>query len=252
LKLVVAYDGTDFRGFARQPDQRTVAGELTAALERITQQRIEVTGAGRTDSGVHAWGQVVTVDVPSGLDPFRLQNSLNSMLNPEIAVRSAKFVAHDFDARFSAAWRAYRYTIVNGVVMDPLRSRFSWWVEPPLDLHRLMLAADVFIGEHDFASFCRRRSDGSTTVRRVFESRWVDEGDGVLRYEIRATAFCWRMVRSIVGTLVDVGMGRRKPGEIMGILAAKDRAEAGQVAPPEGLCLWEVGYGSRPELLTAT
>ncbi len=242
LKMVVAYDGGDFHGFARQRDQRTVAGELTTALERMARVPIEITGAGRTDAGVHAWGQVVSCDVPVSLDPVRVRNALNKMLNPHIAVRSVEVVDADFNARFSALWRAYRYIIVNRDVIDPFRSRSAWHVEPPLDLHRLMLGADVFIGEHDFASFCRRGPEGSTTTRRVFDSRWVDEGDGVLRYEIRATAFCWQMVRSIVGTLVDVGLGRKKPGELRGILAARDRAAAGQVAPPQGLSLWEVGY----------
>jgi tRNA pseudouridine38-40 synthase len=153
-----------------------------------------------------------------------------------------EFAPADFDARFSARWRAYRYTIVNRPVLDPFRDRFAWWVDAPLDLHRLMLAADVFIGEHDFASFCRRGPEGSTTMRRVIDSRWVDEGDGILRYEIRASAFCWQMVRSIVGTLVEIGLGRKRPGDLTAILAAKDRHSAGQLAPPHGLCLWQVGY----------
>jgi tRNA pseudouridine38-40 synthase len=242
LRLVVAYDGTDFHGFARQRDQRTVAGELTTALEKVCRVPVTITGAGRTDAGVHAWGQVVSVDVPAHIDPARVARSLNAQLNPHIAIRAADIVQPDFDARFSAQWRAYRYTIVNRPVIDPLRARTAWWVDTPLDLHRLMLGADVFIGEHDFASFCRRGPQGSTTVRRVLTSRWVEEGDDVLRYEIRAHAFCWQMVRSIVGTLVDVGTGKRKAGEVMAMLAAKDRAAAGQIAPPHGLCLWEVGY----------
>ncbi len=242
LKLVVAYDGTDFRGYAIQRDQRTVAGEIKAAIEKITQTPVELTGAGRTDAGVHAWGQVVTGDIPSGFDLRKLQNSLNSMLNPQIVIRSAEFVDADFDARFSAKWRAYRYTIVNRRALDPFRDRYTWWVETPLDFKRLQLGSDVFIGEHDFASFSRKGPTGSSSVRLVLDSRWVEEGDGILRYEIRATSFCWQMVRSIVGTLVDVGIGKTKPGEIMGILAAKDRATASQVAPATGLCLWEVGY----------
>lgn len=242
LKLVVAYDGTDFRGFARQRGQRTIAGTLEEALEQVVRVPVALTGAGRTDSGVHAWGQVVTGDVPDDADPERLQRSLNSMLNPSIAVRAAEFAPDDFDARFSARWRSYRYTIINRPVLDPFRERFAWWVETPLDMHRLMLAADVFIGEHDFASFCRRGPEGSTTMRRVLDSRWVDERDGILRYEIRAGAFCWQMVRSIVGTLVEVGTGRKRPGDLTAIIAAKARHTAGQLAPPHGLCLWEVGY----------
>ena len=242
LKLIVAYDGSGFHGFARQREQRTVAGELRAALSTITQVPVDITGAGRTDAGVHAWGQVVSCDVPAHLDLRRLRNALNSMLNPHIAIRSVDVVDADFDARFSAIWRTYRYTIVNRPVIDPFRAGTAWWVGPRMDLRRLMLGADVFIGEHDFASFCRRRPGGSTTTRRVFDSRWVDEGEGVLRYAIRASAFCWQMVRSIVGTLVDVGVGRKKPGDLRGILDARDRSAASQVAPPHGLSLWEVGY----------
>ena len=136
----------------------------------------------------------------------------------------------------------YRYTILNRPVPDPFLARQAWWVPEPLDLRLLRLGADPFLGEHDFASFCRRGPAGSTTMRRVFDSRWRDLGDDVLRYEIRATAFCWQMVRSIVGTLVDVGVGRITPGDVLSILRARDRDAAGGVAPPHGLCLWDVGY----------
>jgi tRNA pseudouridine38-40 synthase len=240
-RLVVAYDGTAFHGFAPQRGQRTVGGSITGALAKVLRHEVELHCAGRTDTGVHAWGQVVSFEAPPGLDPWRVQASLNSMLGPEIIVRSAELVPGDFDARFSARWRTYRYTIVNRPQPDPFRSRFTWWVEAPLDLRVLRLAADVFIGEHDFASFCRKPDQGST-VRRVLASNWVDEGDGVLRYEICAGAFCWQMVRSIVGTLVETGHGKRRPGDLLAVLRAGDRAAAGQVAPPHGLCLWEVGY----------
>jgi tRNA pseudouridine38-40 synthase len=245
VRLVVAYDGTDFSGFAPQPGQpgvRTVGGLLGDAIAKIVRHDVPLVCAGRTDAGVHAWGQVVSLDAEPGLDPRRLQSAVNSMLGPEIVIRDADLVGPEFDARRSAQWRCYRYTIVNRPVRDPFRDRFTWWVPEPLDLRALQLAADPFIGEHDFASFCRKGPEGSTTTRTVRSSRWVDEGDGVLRYEIRGDAFCWQMVRSIVGTLVDVGIGKRKPGEMMGVIRAADREAAGQVAPPRGLCLWEVGY----------
>ena len=241
VRLVVAYDGTDFHGFAAQSGVRTVGGVLGAALEKVLRHPVELSCAGRTDRGVHAWGQVVSFDAEPGLDEWRLQRSVTSMLQPEVVVRSCELVQPGFDARRSATWREYRYTVVNRPVPDPFRDRFSWWVPEPLDLRALRLGADPFVGEHDFASFCRKGPEGSTTVRRVLRSRWIDEGDGVLRYEIRATAFCWQMVRSIVGTLVDVGVGRRKPGEVLGVLRARDRAAVGNLAPPSGLCLWEVG-----------
>ena len=144
--------------------------------------------------------------------------------------------------RRSARWRTYRYTILQRHVPDPFRARYAWWVPEALDLARMRMASDPFLGVHDFSSFCRKRPGISTTTRRVLASEWRDEGDGVLVYEIRATAFCWQMVRSIVGTLADVGIGRIRPGDILAILRARDRNAAGRLAPPNGLCLWEVGY----------
>ena len=243
VKLVVAYDGTAFHGWADQPGVRTVEGVLAEALERFLRHPVErLSCAGRTDAGVHAWGQVVSFDADPGLDPSRLQSAVNGALAPEVVVRHADLVEPGFDARRSACWRLYRYAVVNRPVPDPFLARYAWWVPAPIDLHVLHLGADPFVGEHDFASFCRQGPEGSTTTRRVLESRWLDLGNGVLRYDIRATAFCWQMVRSIVGTLVEVGTGKKRPGELLGILRAKDRANAGPPAPPEGLCLWEVGY----------
>jgi tRNA pseudouridine38-40 synthase len=241
VKLVVAYDGTEFHGFAAQPGPRTVAGVLLGAITKVLRHDVELSCAGRTDAGVHAWGQVVSFPAQPGLDPWRLQNAVNSMLAPEVVVRSCELVAPSFDARHSAQWRHYRYTIVNRAMPDPFRDRYTWWVPDKLDLRALRLAADPFIGEHDFSSFCRKKENASN-VRRVSLSAWNVEDDGVLRYEVRANAFCWQMVRSIVGTLVDVGTGRLKPGDILAIIRAGDRDTAGQVAPPRGLSLWEVGY----------
>jgi tRNA pseudouridine38-40 synthase len=241
-RMVVAYDGTDFRGFAAQRDQRTVQGTLGAALAKVLRHDVELAVAGRTDAGVHAWGQVVSFPAIPGLEPTRLRASLNALVGPEVAVREVELVAPGFDARHSARWRAYRFTIDNRRVPDPMLARYAWHVPDPLDLPALRLGSDPFIGEHDFSSFCRKGPAGSTTTRRVLDARWVEVTDGVLRFDITATAFCWQMVRSIVGTLVDVGRGRRRPGDILGILRAGDRAAAGTVAPPHGLCLWEVGY----------
>jgi len=246
LKLIVAYDGSDFHGFAAQRDQRTVEGVLTEALSRVLRGPVDLACAGRTDAGVHGWGQVVSTPIPNdaevNLDLDKVAHSVSSQLGPEVVVRSAEMAGADFDARHSAQWRSYRYTIVNRPVPDPFLARHAWWVPEPLDLRLLRLGADPFLGEHDFASFCRKGPEGSTTVRRVLDSRWRDAGDGVLRYEIRATAFCWQMVRSVVGTLVDVGLGRLTPGDVLHILRARDRNAAGRVAPPHGLCLWDVGY----------
>jgi tRNA pseudouridine38-40 synthase len=245
VRLVVAYDGTGFRGFAAQPSQprvRTVGGALGAAIEKVLRHPVELVCAGRTDAGVHARGQVVSFEAEPGLDPWRLQTALTSMLGPEIVVRAADLVDASFDARRSATARSYVYSIVNRNVPDPFLARYAWWVADPLDLKLLRLAADVFVGEHDFAAFCRKGPEGSTTTRRVLASRWRDDGDGVLRFEIRSNAFCWQMVRAIVGTQVEVGNGKRRPGDLMAVLRGADRAAAGQLAPPHGLCLWDVEY----------
>jgi tRNA pseudouridine38-40 synthase len=248
IKLTVAYDGTDFHGFAAQRQVRTVEGVLTEALTdslHVEPDALNLVCAGRTDAGVHARGQVVSLDVPPSRDPEHLRRAVNRATAPEVVVRRAEAVLSDFDARRSATWRTYRYTIVNRSEPDPFLARYAWWVPEPLDLTLLHLAADPFVGEHDFAAFCRSAPAGST-VRRVLASHWHPVEDDVLRYEIRARAFCWQMVRSIVGTLVETGAGRRRPGDILGTLRGRDRSRAGRVAPPHGLTLWDVGYETVP------
>ena len=243
LALVVAYDGTDFHGFAAQPEQRTVAGVLRDALDAMLRGDVQdFACAGRTDAGVHAWGQVVSLSTATDVAPDRLAHALTKRLGPEVVVRSARVVDDGFDARHSAVARSYRYTVVNRPAPDPFLARYAWWVGEPLDLSLLRLGADPFVGEHDFAAFCRAGPPGSSTVRRVLASRWEGPHDGVLHYEIVATAFCWQMVRSIVGLLVDVGAGRRRPGDVMAVIRSQSRANATRLAPPQGLCLREVGY----------
>ena len=248
VKLVVAYDGTGFHGFAENAGVVTVGGTLRAALEKVLRHPVELTAAGRTDTGVHARGQVVSFDAPAdGLDLVRLVRSVNGLCGPVIAVQTAEVVAPDFSARFSARWRHYRYSVLNREAPDPFLAATSWHVTAPMALHRLELACDPLIGEHDFSSFCRRpRLDVGQPEppmeRRVLEAAWTDAGDGLLRFDIKANAFCHQMVRSIVGLLVDVGVGRRHAGDVLAILRARDRSLVGQLAPPHGLCLWEVGY----------
>jgi tRNA pseudouridine38-40 synthase len=243
LRLLVAYHGDGFHGFALQPGQVTVAGALAGALERSLRHTVELTCAGRTDAGVHAWGQVVSFDARADVDPLVLQRSVNRALRPAIVIRSADVAPDGFDARRSAIGRRYRYTVRNHPVADPFTAGTAWHVERPLDLRAMRLACDPLFGEHDFAAFCRR-SPGPTgsLVRVVRDARWVDVGEGMLRFEIEASSFCQQMVRSIVGTMVDMGVGKRRSGEMASILRARDRSTAGQPAPPQGLCLWEVSY----------
>lgn len=251
-RLTVAYDGSAFHGFADNRGVVTVAGTLTDVLSRIVRAPVELTGAGRTDAGVHGWGQVVSFDLPAGTDLDDLAHRVNRMCAPAIAVRDAAWAADDFDARFSAEWRHYRYTILNTPQGHPLLAGVAWHVPQALDLAVLQQAAEPFVGEHDFSSFCRRpkQAPGETPrslVRRVLSTRWsAVHGElfdvPLLRFEIRANAFCHQMVRAITGTLVDVGLGRIDADDLPAILAAGDRSAAGQVAPPQGLTLWEVGY----------
>jgi tRNA pseudouridine38-40 synthase len=241
--MTVAYLGTGFRGFAAQPGQRTVAGALVGALERALRHTVELTCAGRTDAGVHAWGQVVTFNARADVDLAGLQRSVNRSLTPAIVVRDAAVVPPGFDARRSATGRRYRYTVHNHPVTDPFVAATSWHVASPLDLRVMRLACDPLYGEHDFSSFCRRPANPEASlVRRVRTADWADAGDRLLRFEIDASSFCQQMVRSLVGTMVDIGLGRRKAGEMAAILRAGDRAAAGRLAPPHGLCLWEVFY----------
>lgn len=251
VRLVVAYDAAGFSGFAPNPGVRTVGGLLVEGLEKVLRHRVTMTCAGRTDSGVHAWGQVVSFDAAaSKLDLEALQRSVNRLCAPQVVVREATVAEPDFDARRSATARHYRYAIVNRTVPDPFLARTAWHVAAPLDLGVMRLGADPLIGEQNFASFCRRQKGRAgqpepSLVRRVIDARWLDLGDGLLRFDISASSFCQQMVRSVVGTLVEVGMGKKRAGDVRGILEAEDRAGAGDLAPPHGLCLWAVSYDGR-------
>jgi tRNA pseudouridine38-40 synthase len=248
VRLLVAYDGRGFSGFAANPGVSTVGGTLAASLERVLRHPVVLTCAGRTDAGVHGWGQVVTFDAAAdGLDLEALQRSVNRLCAPRIVVREATVAPPGFDARRSAQARHYRYAVLNRAVPDPFLAATAWHVAAPLDLASMRLGCDPLIGEHDFASFCRRARVGPhaeppSLVRRVLDARWVDCGEGVLRFEISASSFCQQMVRAVVGTLVEVGSGRKRAGDVRGILAARDRSRAGDLAPPHGLCLWHVTY----------
>lgn len=252
LRLTVAYLGTNFYGLAPQGSLRTVGDALLDAICTVNQvdDRPTLVMSGRTDAGVHAWGQVVHVDFPRPrrFEIGRVHRSLNKILNPEIVVREASVAPETFDARFSAIYRHYRYTIVNRELPDPFLTPTAWHVHAPLNMVALRLAADPIIGHQDFTSFCRAvkaKPDGSL-VRLVTDAFWVELPDNIFRFEIRANAFCQQMVRSIVGFLVEVGLGKRTAGDVRATLAARDRSFAPNIAPAHGLCLWEVGY--RPDV----
>jgi tRNA pseudouridine38-40 synthase len=242
--MLLAYHGGGFHGFALQPGVPTVGGALAGALERHLRHTVELTCAGRTDTGVHAWGQVVSFEARADVDTAALQRATNRALHPSVVVRAVEPAPQGFDARRSATGRRYRYTVRNHPVADPFTAATAWHVASPLDLTAMRLACDALYGEHDFSSFCRRPPlDGASLVRVVRGADWVDLGHSMLRFEIEASSFCQQMVRSIVGTMVEIGRGKRKAGEMAAVVRARSRAAAGQLAPPHGLCLWEVNYG---------
>lgn len=254
VRLDVAYRGTGFRGFAANACVRTVAGELGAALERVLGEVPVLSVAGRTDAGVHATGQVVSFQVGRGglrritggqrEDRLgRLASALNRMLNPEIAVTAASLADDSFDARHSATGRTYEYRVRNAAVPDPRSADLEWHVAAPLDIGEMNAAADHFLGEHDFASFCRRPKDrpDASLVRSVSAALWSGD-DALLRFGIEANAFCHQMVRAIVGQCVAVGRGGRAASEVPAVLAARSRDAAAAIAPPHGLTLVTVRY----------
>jgi tRNA pseudouridine38-40 synthase len=242
IVLVLAYDGTNFRGFARQPGRRTVEGALIEALQPVLGHRPALSAAGRTDAGVHAEGQVVSF--PADQDPVRVGRVVNGKLAPEVVVVRARRTHDGFDARRGATAREYRYRIRTAEAPDPFTARFEWHRPGTYRLTAMRRAARALEGEHDFASFCRRPPAGRSTVRTL--RRLAVRRDGS-RLEVRARAdgFLHQMVRSLVGTLVAVGEGRMDPAAIPAVLAARDRSAAGPVAPPVGLTLVSVTYGAR-------
>jgi tRNA pseudouridine38-40 synthase len=244
VRLDLAYDGTDFRGWARQRDRnvRTVEGVLTEALGKLLGSEPKLSVAGRTDAGVHAEGQVASFETPrDDLDLDRMRRSLNGMLGPEVAVARVRWAPEGFNARFSATGREYRYRIDTAETPDPFTARFVWQRAGRLSLGPMRLAARGLVGEHDFTSFCRLPSPPGPTVRSLRKLSVAATGSHV---EIRAeaNAFLHQMVRSLVGTLVAVGEGRVAAESMPSILAARDRSAARQISPPHGLVLVAVRY----------
>jgi tRNA pseudouridine38-40 synthase len=248
--LTVAYDGAPFSGFARQPSAETVQGSLETALGVACRRDIETVGAGRTDAGVHALRQVVSYPAHhADPDGPTLLRSLNALVSPRIVVSEVRCATGGFSARFDAVSREYRYRIVNGSVPPLFLSQVAWWVRRPLDVASMREAASTLLGEHDFRSFCVGESaEGTRTVRQIlavelFEDEQLGERSLVVR--IVGNAFLHSMVRTIVGSLVEVGVGRRSVSWINEALAARDRAAAGPTSPAQGLTLWGVEYPER-------
>jgi tRNA pseudouridine38-40 synthase len=243
IRLVLAYDGTDFHGWARQPRRRTVEGELTAFLEQVVQHPVRLSVAGRTDAGVHARGQVVSFE--SSANPRKLQRAVNGFLGPELVAVSASVAPQGFDARYSATAREYRYRIDTNVVADPFDARFVWHFPKELRLAAMREAAKAVVGTHEFDSFCRASPNATASTRRTLLRLSVARSGGRIEIAAEANGFLHQMVRVLVGTLVKAGEGKTDAREMRLILRARDRSRAAKAAPPHGLTLERVRYGGR-------
>ena len=256
IRLTLAYDGTDFHGWQRQPDKATIQGLIETAIKKVTGQLATLWGSGRTDAGVHAANQVANFKTTCPIPCANLVKALNDMLPAAVRVKEACDVPLDFHARYGAVSKTYRYRILLAPVASPFIARFVYHYPYPLDQKAMQRAARMLEGEHDFTSFAAARgpSEGSDNgpaqgthrrgnVRRLFSSRlrWHSKSS-ILIYEACGSGFLHHMVRNIVGTLLEIGRGKRQPEDIPRILAARDRTLAGPTAPPQGLCLWKVEY----------
>ncbi|MFD6858387.1 tRNA pseudouridine(38-40) synthase TruA [Rhodococcus sp. NPDC060090] len=250
LRLDISYDGTDFSGWARQPGRRTVCGEIEEKLSAIVREPVLLTVAGRTDAGVHASGQVAHVDVPTEAlpdDPSRWIRRLARFLPRDVRVTGISVAPEHFDARFSAIRRHYEYRVTAAVYgADPLRARDTVSWPKTVDLEAMQHASRSLLGLHDFAAFCKRR-EGATTVRELQRYDWTRSGD-ILTAHVSADAFCWSMVRSLVGAALAVGEGRRSVDWMTALLDERERAASVAVAPAHGLSLVGVDYPADGDL----
>ena len=237
---VIEYDGTDYLGFQLQAEGRTVQGEVERALAKITRRETRVIGAGRTDAGVHAIGQVISF-VPQWKHSLpELHRAMNALLPEDVAVHQMAWVADDFHPRFDAVSREYRYTVLNQSLRSPLARRFAYHYLKPLDVEAMDRAARCLVGSHDFASF-GRPPQGENTVRQVYRAE-CSRQDHFTYFDVVANAFLYRMVRNIVGTLLLVGTGELSPKGFEEILQVRDRGRASSPVPARGLCLMRVNY----------
>jgi tRNA pseudouridine38-40 synthase len=236
LKLTVEYDGTGFRGWAAQPELRTVEGEVRAALAAVFPSYDKLAVAGRTDTGVHAVGNVVSLDVEGGPPVARAAEALNAALPDDVTIVRAEEAASDFHARHSARSRGYRYRIWRRRTPSPFEQKRSWWYPRPVDEERLADAADLLLGEHDFSAFTPTETQHEVFKRNILRAEWHRRGDA-LEFEITADSFLRHMVRTLVGTMVEL-----PPERIALLLAGAPRGDAGPTAPPWGLYLERVDY----------
>jgi tRNA pseudouridine38-40 synthase len=241
VRITLEYDGTGYAGWQVQSGQDSIQARMEDALRQIFSEPIRVYGAGRTDAGVHARGQVAAFRLPRALAPAALMRALNALLPPDIAVTTASSVEDSFDPRRQARSRSYEYRVLNQQIRSPLEFRYSWLVRDLLDIGAMNETAAIFLGEHDFASMRSLGSEEKTTVRRVLDSQWRHDGT-LFRYHIEGTAFLRHMVRTMVAAMVEVGRGASSPQQIAELLDSRNRALAPAPAPACGLYLMEVRY----------
>jgi tRNA pseudouridine38-40 synthase len=246
IKLTVAYDGTGFGGWQRQANARSVQAEIEDALAPIEGAAVTVAGAGRTDSGVHALGQVASFRLTNPIETQDLQQALNATLAQDVRVLSAVEAPDGFNARFLARSKLYRYRIYNAKVISPFERHYAWHLSRALDLGAMRHGAAELLGEHDFSSFQAAGGRIKAAIRTITRSDWREDelpgGGRMLVYEVEGTGFLKYMVRSIIGTLIEVGDGRRTPDSLADVLRSRRRAAAGPTAPPHGLYLVRVDY----------
>lgn len=243
-KALIAYDGTDFAGFQIQSNARTIQGELEASLKKLAKgEKIRIHGAGRTDAGVHARGQVIHFDFPFFIELEGMQKALNAMTTSEIAVTHIELTDKDFHSRFQAKGKMYRYTVDNNRFRDPFLRRFASHHRYPMALEPVEEALQHFLGTHDFTSFASTHGETSHNTRTIYQaSVEVNEAENKWVFTFVGNGFLYNMIRIIMGTLLEVADGRRPATDIPAILDAKDREAAGKTAAPEGLCMEQVYY----------
>jgi len=241
VKIVMEYDGTAYCGWQRQKNALSIQEVLERAISSITGERIHVIGAGRTDAGVHALGQVANFKTNTRIPIDKLPYAINSKLPEDIVVKHAEHVSEDFHARFWAKSKVYTYTIYNSKFPSPLYRRYSYFCREPLDIDAMQKAAQYFLGSHDFKAFMASGSPVKSTVRHVRRLEVVRNGD-IVRIEIEADGFLYNMVRIIAGTLLDVGKGKKEADEMASIIKSGERFYAGKTLAPQGLCLVKVNY----------
>jgi tRNA pseudouridine38-40 synthase len=246
FKLIIEYDGTNYHGWQRQTSHRTIQGEIEAALLTMTRQKITVTGSGRTDAGVHALAQTASFRCETRLTPDNFQQGLNSLLDRDIVIRACEPAPDGFHARFDAQRKTYQYRVLNRPLPPAIGRQYVWHIRRPLATAAMRRALPHIVGEHDFTSFEGAGSPQGSSVRHIMAAELTETPDNHIRFDITANGFLKHMVRNIVGTLVEIGLGKRGPEKMGKILAARDRSLAGATAPPMGLFLVNVEYERRP------